>query len=47
MEEASNILMDQSGQPNYYKEDGFTPLMVAVKYERVEYVKTTSKKSRL
>ena len=34
----SNILMDQSFEPNYYREDGFTPLMVAVKYRHVEYV---------
>ena len=34
----SSILMNQSLEPNYYIEDGFTPLMIAVKYKRVKYV---------
>ena len=33
------ILMDRKKEPNCYEDDGFTPLMVAVKYGRLECVK--------
>ena len=35
----SDILGDQPLKPNCYTEDGFTPLMIAVKYRRVKYIK--------